>query len=188
MKIEYHLSRRCVFVCRGGGGMGVRGGVCSRANYSVAYEETQTNWVSDFCDFVCSLFPETILFDFYCDCGYPLAFLLPLNMYCKTDFSAISPYKCILGVKIWPCCKRIKGQPTIIIWTNLVDQESPMLYTKDLAQSFLDFGEECLPYVGMEAISFNGSEPFEQIKIFVTSRSHVKSGENYKCGFREEVI
>ena len=139
MKIEYHLSRRCVFVCRGGGGVGVRGGVCSRANYSVAYEETQTNWVSDFCDFVCILFPETILFDFYCDCGYPLAFLLPLNMYCKTDFSAISPYKCILGVKIWPCCKRIKGQPTIIIWTNLVDQESPMLYTKDLAQSLLDF-------------------------------------------------
>ena len=43
-----------------------------------------------------------------------------------------------------------------------------MLYTKDLAQSFLDFGEECLPYVGMEAILFNGSEPFEQIRIFVT--------------------
>ena len=63
-----------------------------------------------------------------------------------------------------------------------------MQYTKDLAQSFLDFGEECLPYVGMEAILFNGSEPFEQIRIFVTSRSHVKSGENYKCGFREEVI
>ena len=39
--------------------------VCSPANYSVAYEETQPNRVSDFRDFVCSLFPKAILFDFY---------------------------------------------------------------------------------------------------------------------------
>ena len=41
------------------------GGVCSLANYSVAYEETHTNLVSDVRDFVCSLFPKAILFDFY---------------------------------------------------------------------------------------------------------------------------
>ena len=42
------------------------GGVCSHANYSVAYEETQSNRVSDFRDcFVCSLFPKAILFNFY---------------------------------------------------------------------------------------------------------------------------
>ena len=41
------------------------GGVCSHANYSVAYEETQSNRVSDFRDFLCSLFPKAILFDFY---------------------------------------------------------------------------------------------------------------------------
>ena len=35
------------------------------ANYSVAYEETQSNRVSDFHDFVCSLIPKAILFDFY---------------------------------------------------------------------------------------------------------------------------
>ena len=40
-------------------------GICNLANYSVAYEETQSNRVSDFHDFVCSLFPKTILFDFY---------------------------------------------------------------------------------------------------------------------------
>ena len=39
--------------------------VCSPANYSVAYEETQSNRVSDFRDFVGSLFPKAILFDFY---------------------------------------------------------------------------------------------------------------------------
>ena len=38
-------------------------GVCSLANYSVAYEET--NRVSDFRDFVCSLFQKAILLDFY---------------------------------------------------------------------------------------------------------------------------
>ena len=32
---------------------------------SVANEETQSNRVSDFRDFVCSLFPKAILFDFY---------------------------------------------------------------------------------------------------------------------------
>ena len=41
------------------------GGVCSLANYSVAYEETQSNRVSDFHDFfVCSLFPKAIFFTF----------------------------------------------------------------------------------------------------------------------------
>ena len=39
--------------------------LCSLANYSVAYEETQSNRVSDFRDFVCSLFPKAILFNFY---------------------------------------------------------------------------------------------------------------------------
>ena len=40
------------------------GDICSLANYSVAYEETQSNRVSDFRNFVCSLFPKAILFDF----------------------------------------------------------------------------------------------------------------------------
>ena len=48
----------------GGGGEGRAGGVCSLANYSVAYDETQSNRVSDFRDFVCSSFPKAILFTF----------------------------------------------------------------------------------------------------------------------------
>ena len=46
------------------------------------------------------------------------------------------------GAQIWPCPKNIKGQPTNIIWTNLVDIESPMLYTKIQPQSFLGSGEQ----------------------------------------------
>ena len=45
--------------------VGWGGRVCSLSNYSVAYEETQSNQVSDFRDFVCSLIPKAILFDFY---------------------------------------------------------------------------------------------------------------------------
>ena len=41
------------------------GSVCSLANYSVAYEETQSNRVSDFRNFVCSLLPKAVLFDVY---------------------------------------------------------------------------------------------------------------------------
>ena len=52
------------------------GGVCNLANYSVAYEETQSNRVSDFRDFVCSsLFPKAILFD----CYYCSEFMLLVN-------------------------------------------------------------------------------------------------------------
>ena len=40
------------------------GSVSSLTNYSVAYE-TQSNRVSDFRGFVCSLFPKAVLFDFY---------------------------------------------------------------------------------------------------------------------------
>ena len=35
------------------------------ANYSVAYDETQSNRVFDFRYFVCSLFPKAILYNFY---------------------------------------------------------------------------------------------------------------------------
>ena len=49
---------------RGGGGGEGGGGVCSLANYSVAYEETQSNRVSDFRDFVCSLFPKATFLTF----------------------------------------------------------------------------------------------------------------------------
>ena len=39
--------------------------LCCHANNGVAYEETQSNRVSDFRDFECSLLPKAILFDFY---------------------------------------------------------------------------------------------------------------------------
>ena len=49
----------------------------------------------------------------------------------------------MIGAQIYPCRKKkIKDQSTTIIWTNLVDLESPMLYTKIQPQSFLGSDEE----------------------------------------------
>ena len=50
----------------------------------------------------------------------------------------------------------------------MADLESSVVYTKYQPQSFLGSGEEdfstvCLPYMGMAAILFDGSGPFEQI-------------------------
>ena len=35
-----------------------------------------------------------------------------------------------MGMQIWPCRKKVKGQFTVAIWTNLVELESSVLYTK----------------------------------------------------------
>ena len=41
-----------------------------------------------------------------------------------------------------PCRRKVNGQPTVTIWTKLLDLESSMLYTKIQRQSFLGSGEE----------------------------------------------
>ena len=65
-----------------------------------------------------------------------------------------------MEMQIWPCSKKVKDQPRVIIWTNLVDLVSMMLYTKIQPQSFLGSGvenfKEFLPYTGMAAILING--------------------------------
>ena len=69
------------------------------------------------------------------------------------------------GGQIWPCHKKVKGQLTPIIWTKLVDLESPTLYTKIQPKNFLYSGDfyVFLPYMGIAVILFKGAEPFEQI-------------------------
>ena len=47
----------------------------------------------------------------------------------QNDFLKFSPYK-FIETQIWPCRKQVKDQPKVIIWTNLVDFEFWMLYTK----------------------------------------------------------
>ena len=64
-------------------------------------------------------------------------------------------------MQIWPCRKKVKGQPTTLIWLELVELETAMLYTKIQPQSFLGSKKVFLPY--MAANLFKGAEPFEQI-------------------------
>ena len=40
------------------------------------------------------------------------------------------PCRSIIKKQIWPCHKNVHGQPSVIIWTNLVVLEYPLLYTK----------------------------------------------------------
>ena len=47
-----------------------------------------------------------------------------------------------MGMQIWRWHKKVKGHPWIIIWTNAVDLEFPMLYTKIQPQSFLSSEED----------------------------------------------
>ena len=44
--------------------------------------------------------------------------------------------------EIWLYPKKVKGHPGIIIWTNLVDFASQMLYNKSQHLSFLGSGED----------------------------------------------
>ena len=45
------------------------------------------------------------------------------------------------GTQIWLYHKNVKGHASLIILTNLVDLQSPMLYTKIQPQSFLSTEE-----------------------------------------------
>ena len=66
-----------------------------------------------------------------------------------------------------------------------------MMYTKNQPQSLLSSGEEAflsvLPYMGMAAILFSGTEAFEKIYQHpFDRRPHVKSCEKISSGFRAE--
>ena len=71
--------------------------------------------------------------------------------------------------QIWPCHKNGHGQPSVIIWTNLVVLEYLMLYTKFQGHQSLGSEEgdlwQFLPYMGLEASLVMWPGTFEQIFI-----------------------
>ena len=71
--------------------------------------------------------------------------------------------------QIWPCHKIGHGQLRVIIWTNLVVLEHPMLHTNCQGHRPFGSGEEDflrflqnVPYMGMAAILVMWPGPFEQ--------------------------
>ena len=100
----------------------------------------------------------------------------------------MSPYK-RMRAQIWPCHKKVKGQPTTIIWINLVDL-SPLCYIPRFSlYAFLVLEKKILCVFtvyrhGGHLVQWRGTNcqyPFDR-------RPHRKSGENYSRGFREEEI
>ena len=97
--------------------------------------------------------------------------------------------------EICMCLKQVKGHHRIIIWTNLVDLPSLMLYTKIQPQCFLGSGEEdfkyffCFFFNHMAAILFNNAEPFGQID-YIPLRQKVpcEIWWNWSSSFREQNI
>ena len=83
------------------------------------------------------------------------------KIHCFTFF----PYKSIRD-QIWPCRKIGQGQLRVIIWTNLVVLEHPMLHTN--FQGHRPFGSRdedflrFLPHMGVSAILVMWPGPFEQ--------------------------
>ena len=80
------------------------------------------------------------------------------------------PYKSIRD-QIWPCHKIGQGQLRVIIWTNLIVLEHPMLHTNFQGHQRFGSGEEdflrFIPYMymGMAATLVMWPGPFEQTFI-----------------------
>ena len=91
------------------------------------------------------------------------------NSFWKIHCFTFFPYKSIRD-QIWPCRKIGQGQPSVIIWTNLVVPEHSMLHTKfqghqpfdSREEDFLSFFFFFLPCMGIAAILVLWTGPFEQ--------------------------
>ena len=89
--------------------------------------------------------------------------------------------------------KKVKGQSMINIWTNLVELEFSMLYTKIQPQSFLGSGEEdfqaFFTICGHDGhlVQLHGTI-WTNWQYLFDRRPHVKSGENCSSSVREEDI
>ena len=117
----------------------------------------------------------------------------------ENDFSTFSSYKC-MGYKFGLAVKRSKvnlqtlfeklSRPWVI-WTNIVDLEFLMLFTKMQLQSFLVLEKKILSfflaYLGMAVILFSGTEPFKHCQYRFDRKPYVKSGDNCSSSFREDI-
>ena len=111
------------------------------------------------------------------------------NSFWKIHCFTFFPYKSTRD-QIWPCCKIGQGQPSVIIWTNLVVLEYPMLHTK--FQGHRPFGsreEDSLRFYG------HGGHLGHVIRTVWTNfcfpiprRLHMKFGFNWPSGFWGEDV
>ena len=97
-----------------------------------------------------------------------------------------------MGTQILPCRKKVKRQLTVIIWTNLVDLESMMLYTKIRPLSFLGSGDEDF-LMFYHIWTWRSSKLMDRDHLYkfqssFNRRLHMRFEENWPRGFRGEVV
>ena len=91
--------------------------------------------------------------------------IIDYNSFWKIHCFIFFPYKSIRG-QIWPCRKIVQGQLSVIIWTNSVVLEHPILHTNFQDHQPFGSGEEdflrFLPYMCMAPIMVMWPGLFEQ--------------------------
>ena len=112
------------------------------------------------------------------------------NSFWKIHCFTFFPYKSISDY-IWPCRKTGHGQPRVIICTNLVVLEYPMLHTK--FQGHWPFGSGDFFYKVFTTYGHGGNLCHVTWTVWtnfcspIPRRLHVKFGFNQPCGFRGDV-
>ena len=90
--------------------------------------------------------------------------IIDYNSFWKIHCFTFFPYKSIMD-QIWPCRKIDQGQHRVIIWTNLVVLEYPMLHTNFQGHQLFGSREDFLrflPYMGTVAILVMWPGPYQQ--------------------------
>ena len=97
------------------------------------------------------------------------------NSFWKIHCFTFFPYKSIRD-QIWPCHKIGQGQPSVIIWANVVVLRDPMMHTKIQGHWPFGSGEDFfkfLPYMAMAAILVMWPAPVEQTFVPPSHRSSI---------------
>ena len=119
-----------------------------------------------------------------------------LQYFLKYPLFYLFPYKSIRD-QIWYCRKIVQGQPRVIIWTNLVVFEHPMLTTKFKVIYLLVPEKKIffrfLPYMGMATILVMWPDRLHKLSppptpSPVPRRLHLKFGFNRPIGFWAEDV
>ena len=133
--------------------------------------------------------PSPLIFNHLVNCIYPTLTSQTTILSEKSIVLLFFPYKSIRD-QIWPCHKIGLGQPRVIIWTNLVVLEHPMLHTK--FQSHSGSGEE--EFFKVFTIYGHGGHLGQVTRTIWTNfcspvprRLHMKCGLNQPSGFRGDV-
>ena len=114
---------------------------------------------------------------------YQLWYIIDYNSFWKIHCFPFFPYKSIMD-QIWPCRKIGQGRPSVIIWTNLVVLERPMLHATFQGHRPFGSGEEdffrVLLYMSMAAILVKWPGRYVTLASCITSPTETGCGRDAK--------